>query len=224
MALLGEYSNDNAMIPGADGVAHRGLRADRGLPHRRAGWARRLHRLAVLSEIRLGCLLRLAAGNIDHGRWLIAPAGEVQHVQRRYRQGTLVLETEYRTDGGAVRLIDFMPQRSRTPALMRIVEGVSGTVPMHMDLAIRFDYGSVVPWVRRTPHGIRATAGPETLYCRTDAALTGRGLRTVAEFTVTAGQRVPVRAGVVTHSRERARVVGSRAESSGDRRVVDCVV
>ena len=130
-------------------------------------------------------------GTLDHGRWLIAPAGEVQHVQRRYRQGTLVLETEYRTDGGAVRLIDFMPQRSRTPALMRIVEGVSGTVSMHMDLAIRFDYGSVVPWVRRTPHGIRATAGPETLYCRTDAALTGRGLRTVAEFTVTAGQRVP---------------------------------
>ena len=130
-------------------------------------------------------------GTPDHGRWLIAPAGEIQHIHRRYRPGTLVLETEYRTDGGAVRLIDFMPLRSRTPELMRIVEGVSGTVSMHMDLAIRFDYGSVVPWVRRSPHGIRATAGPETLYCRTDAALTGRGLRTVAEFTVTAGQRVP---------------------------------
>ena len=130
-------------------------------------------------------------GTLDHGRWVLAPDTEIKKVQRRYRPGTLVLETEYYTDSGAVRLIDFMPPRTRTPELIRIVEGMSGHVPMSMDLGIRFDYGSVVPWVRRSDGGIRATAGPETLYLRTRAQLSGQGLRTVANFTVAAGERVP---------------------------------
>ena len=130
-------------------------------------------------------------GTLDHGRWVLAPETGIQRVQRRYRPGTLVLETEYYTDSGAVRLIDFMPPRTRTPELIRIVEGMSGHVPMAMDLGIRFDYGSVVPWVRRSEGGIRATAGPETLYLRTRAQLSGQGLRTVANFTVAAGERVP---------------------------------
>ena len=130
-------------------------------------------------------------GTLDHGRWLLAPETEIKKVQRRYRPGTLVLETEYHTDSGAVRLIDFMPPRTRTPELIRIVEGMSGHVSMAMDLGIRFDYGSVVPWVRRSDGGIRATAGPETLYVRTGARLSGEGLRTVAHFTVAAGERVP---------------------------------
>src|SRR5688572_4757024 len=95
-------------------------------------------------------------GTRDHGRWLLAPAADVQRIERRYRPGTLVLETDYYTASGAVRLIDFMPPRTRTPELIRIVEGLKGQVPMAMDLGIRFDYGSVVPWVRRTESGIRA--------------------------------------------------------------------
>jgi GH15 family glucan-1,4-alpha-glucosidase len=130
-------------------------------------------------------------GTRDHGCWLLAPSADVQRIQRRYRPGTLVLETEYYTASGVVRIIDFMPPRTRTPELIRIVEGLEGHVSMEMDLAIRFDYGSVVPWVRRTEHGIRATAGPETLYCRTPVELSGQELRTVAHFTVAAGERVP---------------------------------
>jgi GH15 family glucan-1,4-alpha-glucosidase len=142
-------------------------------------------------------------GTRDHGRWLLAPTGDVQETQRRYRPGTLVLETDYHTASGVVRLLDFMPLRTRTPELIRIVEGLEGHVPMEMDLAIRFDYGSVVPWVRRTEHGIRATAGPETLYCRTRVELSGEDLRTVAHFTVAAGERVPFElAWSATHHRE----------------------
>jgi GH15 family glucan-1,4-alpha-glucosidase len=122
---------------------------------------------------------------------MLAPAAHVHEVHRRYRPGTLVLETDYHTAVGVVRLIDFMPPRTRTPELIRIVEGVEGQVPIEMDLAIRFDYGSVVPWVRRTEYGIRATAGPETLYCRTRVHLSGQDLRTVARFTVAAGEHVP---------------------------------
>jgi GH15 family glucan-1,4-alpha-glucosidase len=130
-------------------------------------------------------------GTPDHGRWQITPHGDIRSASRRYRPGTLVLETEFLTETGTVRLIDFMPPRTRTPELMRIVEGVDGFVRMSMDLAIRFDYGSVVPWVRQLDGGIRATAGPETLYLRSRVPLTGRGLRTVADFTVAAGDRLP---------------------------------
>jgi GH15 family glucan-1,4-alpha-glucosidase len=130
-------------------------------------------------------------GTPEHGRWLLAPENEPQSVRRRYRPGTLVLETEYETDTGVVSLIDFMPPRTRHPDLIRIVEGRRGHVRMHMDLGIRFDYGSVVPWVRRSAGGIRATAGPDTLYLRTSADVHGEGLRTVCEFSVEAGQRVP---------------------------------
>ena len=136
------------------------------------------------------CLAALL-GTREHGRWMLAPAVEVERVHRRYRPGTLVLESDYHTAAGVVRLIDFMPPRTRTPELIRMVEGVEGNVPMRLDLAIRFDYGSVVPWVRRTEQGIRATAGPETLYLRTPVQLSGEDLRTVAHFTVAPGERVP---------------------------------
>ena len=142
-------------------------------------------------------------GTPEHGRWMLAPAVDVHRIQRRYRPGTLVLETDYHTASGVVRLIDFMPLRPRARGLIRIVEGVEGRVPMHMDLVIRFDYGSVVPWVRRTEQGIRVTAGPETVYCRTRVQLTGEDLRTVAHFTVAAGERVPFElAWSVTHQPE----------------------
>ena len=119
------------------------------------------------------------------------PRGRFGPYGGRYVPETLVLETTFATDSGTVKLVDFMPPRTEVPELVRIVEGVDGEVRMAMDLGIRFDYGSVVPWVRRSNGGIRATAGPETLYVRTPVELTGRGLRTVAGFTVRAGERVP---------------------------------
>ena len=128
-------------------------------------------------------------GAPDQGRWLIAPAGGVRQIRRRYRPGTLILETEFETDTGLVALIDFMPPRTIDPDLVRIVECRRGSVAMTMELVMRFDYGWVVPWVQRTENGIKAIAGPDTLYCRTRVKLTGKDLRTVAEFTVKEGQR-----------------------------------
>ncbi len=127
-------------------------------------------------------------GEEKHGRWLIAPAGEVRSVSRRYRQGTLILETDFETAEGAARVIDFMPLRDGgAPQLMRIVEGLRGRVPMRMQLIIRFEYGSVVPWVQRVPDGIVAQAGPDAVHLSTPAELRGENLTTVAEFTVGEG-------------------------------------
>ena len=130
-------------------------------------------------------------GTPEHGRWQIAPEGEIREIRRRYRDDTLILETTFVTDEGSVTLIDWMPPRTRTPDLVRIVEGVSGSVRMRCELVIRFDYGSTVPWVRRTQHGIRAVAGPNTLHCITPVELVGADHTTVATFDVTAGDRVP---------------------------------
>lgn len=129
-------------------------------------------------------------GNSEHGRWLIAPEAEVKQVRRRYREDTLILETEFETAAGVVNLIDFMPPRAEGADLVRIVEGVSGSVPMHMELVIRFDCGRVVPWVRGTREGIHATAGPDTLHLRSDMSVEGRDFRTVGSLTVQAGQRL----------------------------------
>src|SRR5438552_9823504 len=107
-----------------------------------------------------GACFAALLGTPDHGRWLIAPAGGVRRVRRDYRQGTLVLETEFETEDGVVRLIDCMTPRERHPVVVRVVEGVRGRVAMRMELAIRFDYGSVVPWVRRLADGtLGAIAG-----------------------------------------------------------------
>ncbi len=137
-----------------------------------------------------GACFAALLGTPEHGRWLLAPEGKIRSVTRRYRDGTLILETEYETDAGAVTVIDWMPIRTDTPAMFRMVVGQRGQVPMRMELIVRFDYGSIVPWVRRSDRGIRATAGPDTLYCRTEVPLKGEDLRTVAEFTVAVGQRV----------------------------------
>ncbi|HXV78327.1 MAG TPA: glycoside hydrolase family 15 protein [Candidatus Binatia bacterium] len=138
-----------------------------------------------------GACFAALLGNGDHGRWLIAPAGEIKNIRRRYREGTLILETEYETADGSVSVIDCMPPRSREPDVVRLVVGKSGQVPMRMQLVIRFDYGSIVPWVRRTKKGIRAVAGPDTLLLEAGVDLCGRNLKTEAEFTVSEGQRVP---------------------------------
>ncbi len=103
-----------------------------------------------------GAVFASILGTPDHGRWQIAPAGGIQRVEREYHGDTLVLETTFHTDDGVVRIIDLMPIRTKAVELVRIVEGVSGRVPMHMDLRVRFDYGSIVPWVRQDG---RAAAG-----------------------------------------------------------------
>jgi len=130
-------------------------------------------------------------GRPEHGRWLLRPVGDIRRVTRRYRPGTLILETDYQTDQGAVTVVDCMPPRGKEPDLVRMVVGKRGQVPMRMELVIRFDYGSIVPWVRRIDRGIRAGAGADSLVFVTDVPLHGENFTTVADFTVSEGQRVP---------------------------------
>ena len=128
-----------------------------------------------------GAVFASILGTPDHGRWQIAPAGGIQRVEREYHGDTLVLETTFHTDDGVVRIIDLMPIRTKAVELVRIVEGVSGRVPMHMDLRVRFDYGSIVPWVRQDDGRLRAIAGPDALVLTTPVLLEGAGPSTVAQ-------------------------------------------
>jgi len=130
-------------------------------------------------------------GDEGNGRWLLAPAGPVREVRRRYQGDTLVLETEHRTDDGVVRVVDCMPPRQQDPDVARVVEGVRGRVPMRMELTIRFDYGSIVPWVRQMEGALHAIAGPDSVWLRTPVPVHGENLTTVAEFTIAEGERVP---------------------------------
>jgi GH15 family glucan-1,4-alpha-glucosidase len=129
-------------------------------------------------------------GEPGHGRWLIAPAGEVRGTRRRYRERTLILETEFGTDAGAVRITDFMPVGQPRRQVIRIVEGVLGETAMHMELVIRFGHGSIVPWVQRSDHSLIATAGPDTLELRTRVETHGEDMTTVADFVVHEGERI----------------------------------
>jgi GH15 family glucan-1,4-alpha-glucosidase len=129
-------------------------------------------------------------GTEDHGRWQIAPASPIRRVSRRYRSG-LVLETEWETDEGVVALIDGMPIRDERPDLIRIVEGRQGRVPMQLDLRVRFDYGSTVPWVRTIEDRWRAVAGPDALVLTTPVRLRGVDRHTETRFSVGPGDRVP---------------------------------
>ena len=127
-------------------------------------------------------------GTEQHGRWLLAPAGEVLSSSRRYRPGTLVLETEFETAEGVVRVIDFMPRRGQGPPhLMRIVEGLRGRVPMRMELALRPDYGSIVPWIEPAPDGVTATAGPDAFRLSTSLPLRIEDGTARAEFVAVEG-------------------------------------
>ncbi len=130
-------------------------------------------------------------GDERHGRWLIAPAGGVRRVTRRYRPGTLVLETEFETNDGTVRVVDCMPPGNGAESVVRVVEGVSGALPMRMELVVRLDYGSTVPWVTSDAGGLSATAGPDALHLWTPVPLESENLMTVARFTVRPGERVP---------------------------------
>ena len=129
-------------------------------------------------------------GDDRHGRWLVAPAGEVQTNSRRYRPGTLVLETDFETSEGAVRVIDFMPRRALgPPRVMRIVEGLRGRVPMRMELSVRPDYGSIKPWIEPTSDGGIATAGPDAFRLSTPLPLQVEDGTVIAEFVAVEGAR-----------------------------------
>ena len=138
-----------------------------------------------------GACFAALLGTPEHGRWLLAPAGEVRRTDRCYRDGTLVLETTFDTDSGTVSVVDCMPPRRANPVLVRTVIGRRGQVPMRMQLILRFDYGSIVPWVRRSEKGIRAIAGPDTVLVNSTVEMRGENFTTVAEFTVREGEQVP---------------------------------
>ncbi|HEU4629124.1 MAG TPA: glycoside hydrolase family 15 protein [Gemmatimonadaceae bacterium] len=138
-----------------------------------------------------GACFAALLGEPAHGRWLVAPTDVRARTTRRYRDDTLILETEFETADGAVTLIDFMPPRSRESDLVRMVVGRRGTVAMRTELVLRFDYGSIVPWVTRFDGGsVRAVAGPDMVVLRGDVPLRGERLTTVGEFTVRAGETV----------------------------------
>jgi GH15 family glucan-1,4-alpha-glucosidase len=138
-----------------------------------------------------GACFAALLGTAEHGRWALAPRTDAWHSGRRYRDGTLILETEWETEDGAVRVIDFMPPRGEAPDIVRIVEGLRGTVEMTSELVIRFDYGSIVPWVRRIDGGRIAVAGPDGLCFRTPVEHRGENMRTIGDFTVSEGDRIP---------------------------------
>jgi GH15 family glucan-1,4-alpha-glucosidase len=140
-------------------------------------------------------------GTTEHGHWRVAPAAAAQGsgssrpaaASRRYAEDTLMLETRWDTDGGTVRVTDFMPPREdgTPPVLVRIVTGLSGNVDMDVTLTVRFGYGSIVPWVTKTEGGIKATAGPDSIWLRTPVSLVGKGMAHTARFRVAEGEVVP---------------------------------
>ena len=137
-------------------------------------------------------------GAPDNGRFLLAPKAGCPPAVRRYRDHSMVLETVFTTPEGEVAIIDFMAAGPGNSSLVRIVEGRRGTVVMQAELCIRFDYGITVPWVTRRPggNGLVAIAGPEMIVLRTPVPVEGRDMKTVAEFAVREGERVPF---VLTH-------------------------
>ncbi|MEU9984018.1 glycoside hydrolase family 15 protein [Streptomyces sp. NPDC050856] len=131
-------------------------------------------------------------GDEDNGHWRIAPKGAKRCDRRRYVGDSLVLESVWETPTGTVKVLDFMPQRDQAPDVVRIVEGVSGTVEMTSVLRLRFDYGSVVPWVRRTDGHRVAIAGPDSIWLRSEPEVRtwGQQYSTRSSFTVGPGERV----------------------------------
>jgi GH15 family glucan-1,4-alpha-glucosidase len=129
-------------------------------------------------------------GDERHGRWKVAPAADTTATSRRYRPGTLVLETDFETGDGAVRVIDFMPLRGNgPPRLMRIIEGLRGRVPMRMELALRPDYATIKPWIEKVADGAIATAGPDAFRLSTPLPLQLEDSTISADFTVVEGAR-----------------------------------
>ena len=132
-------------------------------------------------------------GDESHGRWLLAPAAEVRRTERRYRKDTLVLETDFHTDDGVLRVVDSMPIRDQAPDVVRVAHCIKGRVTVRMELILRFDFGHVVPWVRHTGdgEGLTAIAGPDAIHFVPGRPTTGEDLTTTAQFELEAGESVP---------------------------------
>ena len=140
-----------------------------------------------------GACFSALLGSPDNGRWLLAPVDENAKTTRTYRKNTLVLETTHKTQDGVVTVLDFMPLRgSKTSDIVRLVIGKRGQVAMRTELTLRFDYGSVVPWVSRLDKKtLSMVAGPDRAILRTPAKVFGKDMKTVGEFVVSAGETVP---------------------------------
>jgi GH15 family glucan-1,4-alpha-glucosidase len=145
-----------------------------------------------------GACFAALLGTPEHGRWLIAPCHPSPKITRRYREHTLILETDFETPEGAVTVVDFMPLRGHASDIARIVIGRRGRVQMQTEIILRFYYGAFVPWVTRLDDGsLRAVAGPDMVVVHTDVPLHGQGLTTVGEFVVSEGEEIPF---VMTYS------------------------
>ncbi len=134
------------------------------------------------------CFARIL-GDESHGFWQLAPSSGGNATRRRYRENSLVLESEFDTPTGTVRVTDFMPIRETHPQVVRLVEGVTGTLDMRMNLTVRFGYGSEIPWVTSTDGLVRMTAGPESVALWHEVTAVGEDMHTVADFSVSEGQR-----------------------------------
>ncbi len=145
----------------------------------------------MLAEFRIRCLFCRAAREKKHGRWLIAPTGEITKVSRRYRGDSLILETRIETADGIVTLIDFMPPRGHASDIVRLVRGESGRVKLQMELIIRFGFGTDIPWVKRTDGALLAICGPDMTVLRTSVETHGKDMTTTAEFEVGGGETIP---------------------------------
>jgi GH15 family glucan-1,4-alpha-glucosidase len=137
-----------------------------------------------------GACFAALLGTSENGRWLIAPV-DGGSTRRRYLHDTFVLETIWECDEGSVRVLDFMPPRGKAPDVVRIIEGLRGSVRMRSELVIRYDYGQIIPWVRRADGARLAVAGPDALCFRTPAPTHGEDMRTISELVVEEGERVP---------------------------------
>src|ERR1700722_15317103 len=136
------------------------------------------------------CLAALL-GSTENGRWLIAPSDADAVSSRRYLGDTLILETTFETASGTVCVIDFLSRRGAVSDVVRMVRGISGSVAMRTELIVRFDYGSVVPWVTQPDDGrLQIISGPDRLLLDTSVPLHGQDMRTLGEFEVAAGQEV----------------------------------
>jgi len=146
----------------------------------------------VPAAIRFARLFAALLGTVENGRWIVGPAEPPTRTSRRYLPNTAILETRFETAGGAVTVIDFMPQPpdEHQIDLVRLVRGETGSVKMRTELVFRFDYGRTVPWVRRRTYGLSAIVGPDEVLLRTDVPLRGEDFTTRGEFDVGAGETV----------------------------------
>ena len=184
----------DARLPFRREPPDRGLRDDRRPAHRRAGRHERLDRLALPAALRLPGLLRGLLGDEENGRWQLCPVGDYQ-VSRRYLGDSAALETTFTTDTGVVTLLDVMPTGDDRIDVVRRLTGVKGTVRMHHEWVVRFDYGTARPWVRRRHEDsdepvITAVAGPDKLVLRGPRLPVAVDHRHVDEFDVTEGDEL----------------------------------